>query len=635
MRSRETITEAQVSELWQLGMRLEQVFGKAQDIEWAIDAEGKIWLIQSRPITTIGREPVIAFDNSNIVESFPGICSPLTYSIARHGYETVFRKSALAQGMPDQMVTKYPEMHGALLGYVHGRIFYNLNNWYRRFDNIPGAHRRIHAMEQALGLQERTTVPEKPIDFPTWQSGYYRAHALIRRAWSFLFLDRRIKTYLQSFEAEWRQFEQIKLEEAPYTNLLEHDLAVISRLLCPYIISIANDGFAQVFYRTLQHLIGQAGFQDSVELMNGLLCGQKDIASVDIVRSLYALAEIASADIRLAALIEDAQDLGAAWNSISSDPVHRRFYKACCLHISLYKDRVIGELKIESKTLDEAPHVFLSMVKNVLRSGKTWVERENIEREVRSKAEAALRKRLHWRPLTRAIVQYVLYRTRTTVANRENLRMARTRGMGMLRRIYREIGRRFSRDRVIAHARDIEFLTREEIAALIHGCSPTSDISGLVEQRKREAELYKTTSIPSRFTVSPPVFKGAFDRLAGAGKPDSPSNLKGLGCSGGICTAKARVFKNPDASAMINGEILVAASTDPAWVFLMITASGLISEKGSALSHTAIVGRELGIPTIVGVPDATNLLHNDDVLTMDGSTGEVFVKKRAVGTNGA
>ena len=75
----------------------------------------------------------------------------------------------------------------------------------------------------------------------------------------------------------------------------------------------------------------------------------------------------------------------------------------------------------------------------------------------------------------------------------------------------------------------------------------------------------------------------------------------------------------------VEGEILVAEATEPGWLYLMLGARGLIVERGSVLSHAAILGRELGLPTIVGVAGATILIRDGDELEMDGATGEVRV----------
>jgi pyruvate,water dikinase len=81
--------------------------------------------------------------------------------------------------------------------------------------------------------------------------------------------------------------------------------------------------------------------------------------------------------------------------------------------------------------------------------------------------------------------------------------------------------------------------------------------------------------------------------------------------------------RTPEQNLDIKGEILIAPMTDPGWVFLMVPAAGLVVERGSILSHTAIIGRELGIPTVVGVADATSLITDGQLVEVDGGTGVV------------
>jgi len=107
---------------------------------------------------------------------------------------------------------------------------------------------------------------------------------------------------------------------------------------------------------------------------------------------------------------------------------------------------------------------------------------------------------------------------------------------------------------------------------------------------------------------------------------DADKTLRGTGCSPGRKTAVAKVVLEPKADLALDGQILVASATDPGWVFLMIAASGLISEKGSVLSHTAIIGRELGIPTVVGVKDATTRIKDGAIVEIDGHAGTVVIQ---------
>jgi pyruvate,water dikinase len=93
--------------------------------------------------------------------------------------------------------------------------------------------------------------------------------------------------------------------------------------------------------------------------------------------------------------------------------------------------------------------------------------------------------------------------------------------------------------------------------------------------------------------------------------------------------ARAKVVLDPRRDLEVSGEVLVAPMTDPGWVFLMVAAAGIVVEKGSPLSHTAIIGRELGIPTVVGVAGATRRIANGDIVELDGQAGTVAVVRPA------
>ena len=101
--------------------------------------------------------------------------------------------------------------------------------------------------------------------------------------------------------------------------------------------------------------------------------------------------------------------------------------------------------------------------------------------------------------------------------------------------------------------------------------------------------------------------------------------LRGIPCSPGKVTNRVKVILTPSDDAQLAGEILVAGRTDPGWVPLYPSVSGLLIERGSILSHSAIVAREMGIPTIVGIPGLTTTLKTGQTVSMDGSTGTIEI----------
>jgi len=278
----------------------------------------------------------------------------------------------------------------------------------------------------------------------------------------------------------------------------------------------------------------------------------------------------------------------------------------------------------------------VSMLRNYLRAERNVRDMEASENAKRRQAEARAAGALRGHPVRRALFRFVLGQTRRTLKHRENLRLARTRGMGMLRRIYRRLGAGFEGAGLIDDRRDLTLLTREEIAAAVRGSSATEDLRALIALRRAEQERFAARRPPPGHIVAHGIVSAFVHgrRLAGepggadgaGGSRPARATLQGIACTPGSARARAKVVLEPSDDLAVGGEILVAPMTDPGWVFLMVAASGLIVEKGSVLSHTAIIGRELGIPTVVGVADAVRCIRSGDQVEIDGSTGRVIIE---------
>ncbi|MFC1707926.1 PEP-utilizing enzyme, partial [Planctomycetota bacterium] len=252
------------------------------------------------------------------------------------------------------------------------------------------------------------------------------------------------------------------------------------------------------------------------------------------------------------------------------------------------------------------------------------------QRDTRQAAEAQVAERLRGRFLVGRVFARVLRAVRTMVATRENLRLLRSRAFGMVRRIFRALGRALVTSGRLELMDDIFYLSVEEVTAEVRGQALTRDLRALVALRRREFDEFAARAPPARIHVYGLAYAAPFAAPVTAGAPvselsESGGDLRGIGCVRGRVRGRARIILDPAQQAVASDEILVAQMTDPGWVFLMVAARGIVVERGSLLSHTAIVARELGIPTIVGVPDATRRISNGQELEVDGGEGVVRV----------
>jgi pyruvate,water dikinase len=140
--------------------------------------------------------------------------------------------------------------------------------------------------------------------------------------------------------------------------------------------------------------------------------------------------------------------------------------------------------------------------------------------------------------------------------------------------------------------------------------------------------MLERPGLPGRFDApaGTPLANAVVElRRTGAERPDGgPAVLTGLASSSGRIRARAKVVLDPAVDPQTcEGRILIARETDPGWMFLMLAAKGLVVERGTILSHTAITGRVLGVPTVVAVEDATSLIPDGAWIEVDGRAGTV------------
>jgi pyruvate,water dikinase len=204
------------------------------------------------------------------------------------------------------------------------------------------------------------------------------------------------------------------------------------------------------------------------------------------------------------------------------------------------------------------------------------------------------------------------------------MRFARTRIFGLVREVVRAFGRRLHEEQLLDAPEDVFYLGLDELWDYVKGTALTTDLRGLAALRRKEFEAYRANpDIEERFeTFGMAYHRNAFRTRRGAAAATA-EGLRGVACSPGIVTGAVKVLRSPDDDLRLDGEILVAERTDPGWIPLYPSISGLLIERGSILSHSAIVAREMGIPTIVGIRGLTALIKTGDTVTMNGSTGEI------------
>lgn len=622
----------EIKSVARLAIECERLFGSPQDIEWVV-GEGGLFIVQSRPITNLRTQrrfegTAKIFDSSNIGESYQGVTTPLTFSFARKAYEHVYLHFVRIMGVPERRINENRGIFPNMLGFIQGRIYYNLINWYRLLAMLPGFRINRKFMEKMMGVKEE--LPHdivRELDRKRTSDYVFAFAGLVSLVFNLFTLEIKVRRFRSHFNKSLAAVparpDMASLEElaAMYRKL---ESSLISRWDAPLI----NDFFAMIFFGLLEKLT--FAWMPGVN-SNALLVGTGGVISTEPARLMDEMAAVASETPSLVGKLIDGsieEIMAEAGKSPRFDTLYRSYLAA-------FGDRCVNELKLESPTLTDNP---LPLLRNVGQLAKSGVLKKSstIAREISSSSGMAISQATAsiktLTPIRRMIYSFVLKQARTRIQTRENLRFERTRLFGTVRRLFVCIGRKLEDLGVVASKNDVFFLEVEEVLGFIEGTASTYDLAGLVNLRRKENDSHhKAKGPPDRIETRALPYEAVLgSSLEGADKATmslqasgDKDEMKGIGCCPGIVRGRVRVVLDPASCAPIDGEILVAKRTDPGWILHFAQAKGILVEHGSLLSHTAIVSRELNIPAIVSIRGLTAWLKDGDLVEFDGTSGQV------------
>ncbi|WP_067475390.1 PEP/pyruvate-binding domain-containing protein [Nocardia amamiensis] len=627
LRERRALTPEQVHEICTLGARIAARYGRPMDIEWSY-AGGTLRILQARPITTgcdDPRAPMLVFDNSNIQESYNGVTTPLTFSFSARVYSGVYKQLAAFLGVSARRKAEFGPAADNLLAFVHGRVYYQMDNWLRLFALLPGYerstenyskvmwHTDINGSRLARGRRGPRTMVET-----------VRIGASI--AARYVTLDSEIDRFLDYFQ---RVYDRVDREKVQAMTLSEahHTLRYLySELMSHWDIPNINDFRVMMYSGHLRRvLVAHYPAAEVDKQLADLLCAIDGVESMEPTRILRALAEEVRADAGLHAVLTAADPVAALTK------LEHRFPEFACRiddYVRRYGDRCVGELKLETIPVRHRPWFVVEMIRNYLERPDPDLAGD---RERHGHALAGLAARMPW--WRRRFVGVEVRATRTAIKAREALRFRRTLAFALVRDLYATIGRRLAEQGILDEERDILFLTVDEIDQYLEARAASTDLAGIVRVRRAEFARNESASVPDRFETRGTPYLQPIMESAGAHAERDDTDpeavvLRGLGCCGGVVDAPVRVITAAGEVSSVAGDILCTVRTDPGWTPLLSTARGLIVERGSVLSHSAIVARELGIPTVVGIKGVTRILLDREHVRVDGTHGTVTRLRR-------
>lgn len=561
------LSDEERAQLSQLGLKIQAHYGHPQDIEWAIDHQGKLWVLQSRPVTQVAwRQDIPELTNADLRDG--GIsaraCPPMMFSLYQDAMQISMARYLMSVGLlanAENVQWMYS---------FYGRAYWNVEAVKQALAQLPGFDER--QFDQGLGIQKDYGASGPLRSRLTPVTLLKALRALCGVSWEYQDCLRMVDHFANWFESRDRELKDTVgrisvLSDQEFWQLTQAVYDFHFRTETSYFRTIYNNSNYQSDFRTKLRQIDAAEAIDVLQLLSGL----DGVAHMRVQAGLEQLAEV-------------ARRYG------TSCP---RWQKGLTQFLEEHYHHADAELDLRTPRWGEHPQRVVELVQDLLAAPSPRATNQHGWLHEWQRLEE-----LHG---PRPRLRRMLVTAREFLLKREQMRSYSTRAYYLWRMIILEAARRLGRDESELHLWRAQELLRRQHPG-----------TGELARRRDLLRGYAHFKAPNEFGGGSTHVQKVTD------------GLQGIGCSSGVIEGVVRVINNlSEAQTLQSGEILVTKFTDPGWTPAMARAAAVVTEVGGVLSHAAVIGREYGIPAVLNVADATVLLKTGERVRVDGRSGKI------------
>lgn len=572
-----SLRDEQVTELADLLVKVEASYGFPQDIEWAF-ADGQLWLLQSRPVTTI--PPLWTRDES--AERFPNVLTPLTWDFVESGFHrSLVHSFALLD---------FPPFSGKWFAKFDHYIYGNQNAVELYARRAPFAIRNLNELREMIPLlrQRYAWVQDLPV------------------AWM-----RDLDHYLVSLG----RYQAERLDSMSALEVWRHVLEVNehgARYFLPNIaISIAHG----VIYRIFHGLLKMVMEPTEAAAMFDHLMAWCETKTGQINKELFELARLAerSGTLKEQLLVMDSREVSDS-GILAEFPEFESRFKI------FLRDHGHREVDFDAyvATWGESPWIVLDNLRLILQTPMEIAPAEK-QRELKICAQRAEVELFSKLPADLHFFFHEVLRLARVYTSLDDLEHYQTtRLTPALRRGLRRFGEMLVSREILDEPMDVFFAHQAQIEQAL-----TGDTKEGWQRFSQDVREQKKAYLFDR-ARSPEWILGQAAATSGENASTGVNVLTGMAGSPGIAEGPVFIVLTPEDFAKFpKGAVLVARTTNPTWTPLFYSAIAVITESGGPLSHGAVTAREMGIPAVMSVRESLSRLKNGQRVRVDGGAGKV------------
>lgn len=567
---------------------------------------GKEW-VNDTPLSD--RWPL--YTRGNVGEVFPDAVSPLVWSICGQANEDSWREAWWKFGLvargdfdQDRVIVK------TIGGYAY------LNMSYIRLLGVRTPGTTVKQVDKSLlGEADAPKYMAKPGDTNFGSS--------LRLLWrnAVILRTRRVRVV-----EEMQRFSDAWVKSYPGDEASEADL-----------IKYVTDYKAAHHYLFARHVFvtfcatnaaGNVALLCAMKVKDpgltlDLLSGVEGVESAEPARMLWTLGRMVNASPMLTKLFEAGVD-AKTWPQLQALPEAKDFVDLFSEFLARYGYRGPNEWEFAAPSWRMKPHLPLLAVDRMRLSSTAEAPGANHAAQVKNALQAKRYARRKLWPLDRLKFRQALPSARAWQIAREASKSSVIRALDQTRRAINVVFDKVAAREGRADSTEYFMLTWEEF--LDHAAG-RADHSALMVERRADHAMIAERIPPFIFEGEPPALE-TWKLRAGTEETQGQKGdiLEGIGGSPGRVIGRARIVldtENPD--VLEPGDIMVAPITDPSWTPLFLAAEGVVVDVGAVMSHSVIVSRDLGIPCVVSVTDATRIIPDGALIEIDGDVGTVTI----------
>jgi rifampicin phosphotransferase len=616
--------------LAELGLDVEEHLGDPQDIEWVARGDD-VFLVQARPITAVSAPSDDGFDSrisattryttAGIAEALPGVLSPLLWSLNGPMMEEAFRTLFAGLG-------SVPPVDDSVIVRVRARAATNLDLLASIATATGGSAAEFE--RQYLGV---VVSDEGDGQAPARQT---MGRVKLARA---SFRAARLRQALGRETAALRRAiddvvdANVRVETLGPAELIAYRYQIHDLAARAVVAQVATAVAAVATFRALEMFLGRYLGEEAAVMAQEVTAGETGAAGGAAVLELDEVMAGIDADWLRSVLLSSAGDVEAVERRLEASLTGRELVRA----VRRAAFRAGSRAVFAGSTWDENMSEVWKALEARLQGSPPPQQTGAGDRSTLRDVERRLSDTPRWRVtriLTGQIVDVRLGWLRRLVGEarrwlllREEMKLVVLRLGGQSRRTARRAGQLLEEAGGIEHAEDVELMSDVELAEALRGNPPSQ--RRLPGRRRALARAGDLGDLPRVFVGLP---SPAADDPGARDQPQGPADegsdmwrLQGWAASSGSHRGRPRVVVDASSAHLEPGDVLVARTTDPSWTSLFLTAGAIVVEEGGPLSHAAILARELGVPAVVNVADATSRLEDVGWVTVDGDSGVVRV----------